>query len=70
MEKCLGLLLRMRLVKLLSLADYWNKAELYQNSVVSKTMSRNKFELILRFWHFENNETENKTDRLYKIRNY
>lgn len=31
-------------------------------------MSRNKFELILRFWHFENNDSADKTDRLYKIR--
>jgi hypothetical protein len=32
-------------------------------------MSRNKFELILRFWHFTDNETSDKSDRLYKIRN-
>lgn len=31
-------------------------------------MSRNKFELILRFRHFENNDSADKTDRLYKIR--
>lgn len=31
-------------------------------------MSRKKFELILRFWHFENNDSADKTDRLYKIR--
>jgi len=37
--------------------------------VASKIMSRNKFELILRFSHFENNDSANKTDRLYKIRN-
>lgn len=50
-----------------SLADYWSKAVRYQNNVASKTMSRNKFELILRFWHFENNDSADKTDRLYKI---
>ncbi|XP_060880613.1 piggyBac transposable element-derived protein 4-like [Metopolophium dirhodum] len=47
-----------------SLSDYWNKAERYQNKVAPKTMSRNKFELILRFWHFENNDSADKTDRL------
>ncbi|KAL4103566.1 hypothetical protein QTP88_018927 [Uroleucon formosanum] len=67
-EHFLGLLLWMGLVKMPSLSDYWNRAECYQNNVASKTMSRNKFELILRFWHFENNNSANKTDRLYKIR--
>jgi hypothetical protein len=52
MEKCMDLLLSMGLVKIPSLADYWNKAEHYQNNVTSKTLSGNKFELILRFWHF------------------
>lgn len=68
MGKFMGLLLWMGLVKMPSLADYWSKAERYQNNVASKTMSRNKFELILRFWHFENNDSADKTDRLYKIR--
>lgn len=31
-------------------------------------MSRNKFKLILQFWHFENNDSVDKTDQLYKIR--
>ncbi|KAE9523032.1 hypothetical protein AGLY_016663 [Aphis glycines] len=68
MEKFMGLLLWMGLVKMTSIADYWKKAERYKNSVASNTMSRNKFELILRFWHFEDNKTANKADRLYKGR--
>ncbi|XP_050056244.1 piggyBac transposable element-derived protein 5-like [Aphis gossypii] len=68
MEKFMGLLMWMGLVKMTSIADYWSKAERYKNGVAPKTMSRNKFELILRFWHFEDNETANKTDRLYKVR--
>lgn len=51
-----------------SIADYWSKAERYKNGVAPKAMSRNKFELILRFWHFEDNETADKADRLYKVR--
>jgi len=31
-------------------------------------MSRNRFELLLRFLHFTNNQTANTNDRLYKIR--
>lgn len=68
MEKFMGLLLWMGLVNMTSIADYWSKAERYKNSVASNTMSRNKFELILRFWHFEDNETADKADRLYKVR--
>lgn len=68
MEKFMGLLMWMGLVKMTSIADYWSKAERYKNGVAPKTMSRNKFELILRFWHFEDNETADKADRLYKVR--
>ncbi|XP_026819540.1 piggyBac transposable element-derived protein 4-like [Rhopalosiphum maidis] len=68
MEKFMGLLMWMGLVKMTSIADYWSKAERYKNGVAPKIMSRNKFELILRFWHFEDNETADKTDRLYKVR--
>jgi len=69
MTKFIGLLLWMGVVKYLNIADYWSKAERYENSVAPKIMSRNKFELILRFWHFSDNETSDKSDRLYKIRN-
>lgn len=34
-----------------------------------KIMSRNRFELILRFWHFSNNEEAPENDRIFKIRN-
>jgi len=68
MEKLMGLLLWMGLVKMTSIADYWSRAERYKNGVAPKTMSWNKFELILRFWHFEDNETSDKDDRLYKGR--
>ncbi|KAL4122494.1 hypothetical protein QTP88_014816 [Uroleucon formosanum] len=53
MEKYMGLLMWMGLIKITSIADYWSRAERYINGVAPKTMSRNKFELILRFWHFE-----------------
>ncbi|XP_029347881.1 piggyBac transposable element-derived protein 4-like [Acyrthosiphon pisum] len=69
MTKFIGLLLWMGVVKYPNIADYWSKAERYENSVAPKIMSRNKFELILRFWHFADNETSDKSDRLYKIRN-
>lgn len=36
MEKCMGTLLWMRLVKVPSLADYWSKVERYQNNVTTR----------------------------------
>ncbi|XP_025205105.1 piggyBac transposable element-derived protein 4-like [Melanaphis sacchari] len=69
MTKFIGLLLWMGVVKYPTISDYWSKAERYENNVASKIMSRNKFELILRFWHFADNETSDRSDRLYKIRN-
>jgi len=69
MTKFIGLLLWMGVVKYPNIADYWSKAERYENSVAPKLKSRNKFELILQFWHFADNETSDKSDRLYKIRN-
>jgi len=32
-------------------------------------MSRNRFELLLRFWHFSDNKKAPGGDRIYKIRN-
>jgi hypothetical protein len=69
MMKFFGLLLWMGIVKYPSISDYWIKADRYANIVAPKVMSRNKFELILRFLHFSDNETSDKSDRLYKIRN-
>lgn len=69
MMKFIGLLLWMGIVKYPSISDYWSKADRYANIVAPKVMSRNKFELILRFLHFSDNETSDKSDRLYKIRN-
>jgi len=69
MTKFIGLLLWMGVLNYPNIANYWSKAEKYENSVAPKIMSRNKFELILRFWYFADNETSDKSDRLYKIRN-
>ncbi|XP_057310037.1 piggyBac transposable element-derived protein 4-like [Hydractinia symbiolongicarpus] len=44
-------------VKLPSFEHYWSKNKLYKFPVFSKVMSRNKFQLMLRFWHFVDNET-------------
>ncbi len=48
---------------------YWSKSKLYGSEVIQNTMSRDKFELFLKFYHFSNNE-ENHTGhaRLFKLK--
>lgn len=66
MEKFLGILLWMGLNKMPKITDYWSKSPLYKNEV-KNVMSRNRFELLLRMWHFSDNEKCPANDRLFKI---
>lgn len=60
----------MGLVKLPAIRDYWRSDNLYSVPLAKTIMPRNKFELILKFIHFSDNEDlENGQDRLYKLRN-
>lgn len=65
-EKLMGIIMWMGLVKLPQLKDYWSKNSLYENTI-KKVMSRNRFELLLRMLHFNNNDTAVPGDRLHKI---
>lgn len=51
----LGLLLWMGLCKRSSIRSYWSRDFIFQNNV-SKVMSRNRFENILRYLHFADND--------------
>lgn len=66
-KKFLGLLLWMGLVKVGSLSDYWSKNHLYNFTIPGKTMSRNRFQLLLSFMHFADNSSIIPGDRLGKI---
>lgn len=55
MNQFLGILLYMGLVPMPRITDYWSKNILYRNLVAHRIMSRNKFQLLLRFWHLINN---------------
>lgn len=55
MKVFLGLLLQMGPVVLPTLSHYWSKNELYKTALWRRTMSRDRFLLLLRFWHFANN---------------
>lgn len=68
MRKFIGLLGWMGLVKFQNLRDYWSKNMLYDIPLARNTMSRNRFELLLKMWHFSDN-TMAGTNRLFKIEN-
>ena len=68
MKRFFGLLIWMSLVKLPKYDAYWCTNNTYCQSFPRTVMSRNRFELLLRFLHFTNNQTANTNDRLYKLR--
>ncbi|XP_065672177.1 piggyBac transposable element-derived protein 4-like [Hydra vulgaris] len=66
MRQFLGVLLHTRCVKMPTLEHYWSKNSLYRVPLFSRIMPRNKFQLMLRFWHFINNEDSGSV-HLFKI---
>ena len=49
----------MGLVQMPKIDYYWSKSQLYGSEIIQNTMSRDKFELLLKFLHFSNNEERN-----------
>lgn len=72
MKSFVGLLLLMGIVHKPTLPDYWSLDDLIYTPVFSQVMKRNRFYLILRFLHFNDNTALNlnhdNPDRLHKIR--
>ena len=70
----LGLCILMGLIFKARIWMYWSTDVFYSTPIFSQVMSRKKFQLILRFLHFQNNEDPNHNlqdparDRLFKIR--
>ena len=58
------------LVKRGHLSDYWSKNPILCTPFFGQTMSRNRYQNILKFLHFNNNATRpsDSTDKLYKLR--
>nr|CAI5832486.1 unnamed protein product [Callosobruchus analis] len=52
----------------LGLEKYWSNDELFHISIIPRIIPRNRFQLLLRMWHFSNNEYCPEGDRLYKIK--
>jgi len=67
MRKFIGLIFSMGLISLPSYKKYWSKDVLYKNENFSSTMSRERFESILRFFNF-GEKPKFEGDRLRKIR--
>lgn len=69
MKKFVGIMICMGLVQLPHINLYWSKNPLYGNPMIKQTMTRDRFLLLKRFWHFVNNEQiADQNDRLAKIR--
>nr|CAI5836253.1 unnamed protein product [Callosobruchus analis] len=68
MLKFIGIVAYMGMVKMPSLEKYWSNDELFHTSIIPRIMPRNRFQLLLRMWHFSNNEDCPEGDRLYKIK--
>ncbi|CAH1998833.1 unnamed protein product [Acanthoscelides obtectus] len=66
MKIFIAFLLWMGLDRKPEIRDYWKKHILYKNDV-SCYISRNRFELLLGFIHFADNEMASPDNRLYKI---
>ncbi|KAJ8930175.1 hypothetical protein NQ314_017039 [Rhamnusium bicolor] len=67
LEHFFAIIIYMGLVKFPKIADYWSTKFYYKHCFVRHIMSRNRFQSILRFLHFTDNLTADKSDRLYKI---
>lgn len=65
MKIFIGILIWMGLVQYTSIELYWSKKSIYQN-VIKSVMSRNRFQILVKMWHFNNNEIVTP-DRLQKI---
>ncbi|XP_014677366.1 PREDICTED: piggyBac transposable element-derived protein 4-like [Priapulus caudatus] len=70
MKKFLGLLILMGIVRKPQMEMFWSTDEMLETPFVRKVMSRDRFFLLWKFFHFSDNENkpENCTDKLYKVR--
>ena len=70
MKKFLGLIFVTGIVRKPKLELYWSTARgIFQTPIFSQTMSRNRFQLIQRYLHFNDNNVAGTNEHLlYKIR--
>jgi len=73
MKRFIGLTLLMGVVRKPKIASYWSTDFTMNTPVFPGVMKRNRYQLMLRFWHLNDNDRcpppdSPNTDRLYKIR--
>ena len=69
MKNFLGLIFVTGMVRKPKLELYWSTRGIFQTPIFSQTMSRNRFQLIQRYLHFNDNNAAGTNEyRLYKIR--
>ena len=68
MKRFLGILFTMGLVKKACTESYWSTDPVIATPTFNSTMPRDRFELLLRFWQFSDNESAVDGDRLSKLR--
>ena len=73
MKAYFGIMIIMGMVRLPSIADYWSTDEFFGNLGIKKVMTKNRFEEITCFLHFNDSTREPPRealdfDRLYKVR--
>ncbi len=70
MKKFLGLMFLTGIIRKPTLEDYWSTDSMIETPIFGKVMARNRFEIILTYLHFNDNEKRAPTcdDRLYKVR--
>lgn len=67
----LGLLFHMGTIKVNRLSDYWKKHFLFNSSIFSQYMSRDRFLIIMRILHFNNNnEDESSLGKITPLINF
>ncbi|XGW19881.1 hypothetical protein V3C99_003598 [Haemonchus contortus] len=66
-HKFLAICFHMSIEKRSSLKEYWSTRVIYSGSLAARLMTRNRFIEILNSLHFADNDTSDKSNRLYKV---
>ena len=73
MKTFLGLTMLMGIIRKPTVELYWSKDPLYHTPIFSQVMNRNRYQLLLKFFHLNDNDTmlpksDPNYDRLHKLR--
>ena len=67
-EKFFGIIIFMGIVQLPQLRLYWSKDPMHKNELIVRSMTRNRFDRLLKCLHFCNNDDiDDNTKKLFKI---